>query len=83
MIIECPHCNQSIEIIALNCKIFRCGIFKKDYTQIPPHLPKLECDRLFSENLIYGCGKPFQVIVKVASNDTDTDKITPVICDYI
>ena len=52
-IIQCPHCGIFIEIVELNCKIFRCGIYKDTYIQIPPHLPFLECVRLVQEDLIY------------------------------
>ena len=31
-------------------------------TQIPPHLSFEECNRLKTDNLIYGCGKPFKII---------------------
>ena len=27
-VISCPHCGQFIEVLALNCRIFRCGIYK-------------------------------------------------------
>ena len=59
---KCPHCHIDIEVLKnqINCKIFRCGIFKNSCKQIPPHTKKLECDRLVKENLIYGCGKPFK-----------------------
>ena len=69
---NCPHCGISIEIEQINCAIFRCGIYKQNGQQIPPHLPKEECDRLFCENLIYGCGRPFII----------TENI-PKKCDYI
>ncbi len=70
LIISCPYCNQSIEVVELNCRIFRCGIMKSNFTQIHPHLPKSECDRLFNEQLIYGCGKPFK-LVKSTTPDQD------------
>ena len=77
MIVSCPHCNQYIEIIELNCKIFRCGIFKKTFQQIDPHLAKLDCIRLYENGEIYGCGKPFRA-------ETRADGIIIcVICDYI
>jgi len=72
-IIECPHCAQNIEIIELNCRIFRCGVLKKNYKQIDPHLSKDNCEQLKREDLIYGCGKPFYI---------DESRKT-VICDYI
>jgi len=71
-IVQCPHCGIFIEIVELNCKIFRCGIYKDTYMQIPPHLPFLECVRLVQEDLIYGCGKPFQIINNI-----------PYPCNYI
>jgi hypothetical protein len=64
---DCPHCYVGITVLKnqLNCKIFRCGEYRvdgpgyKEGDPIPPHLPKVECDRLVAENLIKGCGKPF------------------------
>jgi hypothetical protein len=67
---ECPHCGIGIEILEINCAIFRCGVYKDTYQQIPPHLPKTECDALVEK--IYGCGKPFQLV---------GDKLEP--CDYV
>jgi hypothetical protein len=72
-IIECPHCFISIIVEALNCRIFRCGIYKHNNEQINPHLCKAECDQLFLSDAIYGCGKPFQIL----------DDLSVVICDYI
>lgn len=50
---ECPHCACLIEIIALNCKIFRCGILKKSGEQINQHLSKEQCDDLVAKGLIW------------------------------
>ena len=75
-LVFCPHCNQGIEVIKRNCCIFRCGIMKSDYKQIPPHLPKVECDKLAAEDKIYGCGKPFQLVFIEG-------EWKPVICEYI
>lgn len=74
----CPHCSQYVEVKKkeLNCRIFRHGCFKDSFVQIPPHLCKTECDRLANEQLIYGCGKPFEVV-----GDTD-ETMEAVICDY-
>lgn len=72
LVLVCPHCEKYVEILELNCKIFRHGIYKKDYAQINPHLPKNICDFLTDNELIYGCGKPFMIV---------DDK--PFICDYI
>ena len=61
MFVCCPHCDITIEIIELNCRIFRCGILKSNGQQIDPHLSKKYCDWLVERNEIYGCGKPFKV----------------------
>ena len=74
LFIECPHCGTSIEIVKLNCRIFRCGVYKKTGKQINPHLPKEDCDRLCSEDAIYGCGKPF----RITEDECIVEK-----CDYI
>ena len=76
LIIKCPHCEDFIEIEVLNCKIFRHGVFKNNGQNIPPHSSKANCDSYITNNLIYGCGKPFKIIV-------DGDKYIVEICDYI
>jgi hypothetical protein len=77
--IECPHCLQYIIIMKkeINCAIFRHGVLKSNGVQIPPHLPKILCDELVSKNLIYGCGKPFQLV------KNNKNEFGPVICGYI
>ena len=75
-ILICPHCNEFLIIKKLNCSIFRHGVFKHNFKQINPHLSKIECDKLFNNNLIYGCGKPFQILIE--NNIWNVIK-----CDYI
>jgi hypothetical protein len=60
MLVECPHCDVWIEILEVNCAIFRCGILKDTGEQINPHLPKKECDDLKKEDKIWGCSRPFK-----------------------
>lgn len=64
---NCPHCNILIQVEKnqINCKIFRCGIYKSNGQPIGPHTKKEECDRLFNQELIYGCSKPFKFNGKV------------------
>lgn len=71
---RCPHCQAIIQVAynQVNCKIFRCGVYKKNNQPIPPHTSKKECDRLTNNNLINGCGKPFKFNGKNVT-----------ICDYI
>lgn len=81
LFIECPHCQIFIEIIELNCCIFRCGILKSNNIQINPHLSKIECDKLTKDNKIYGCSKPFKIIKILNENKDINYKVE--ICDYI
>lgn len=75
-IVICPHCKDYVLIDKINCAIFRHGIFKQNGKQINSHTSKDLCDIYIKNNLIYGCGKPFKIIMV---NDTfDTE-----ICDYI
>lgn len=76
-IVKCPHCNEYIIIEQLNCRIFRHGIYKTDNKQIDPHATKDVCDELIRTNIIYGCGKPFQIIL------TDNNQFIIVKCEYI
>jgi len=75
-IIKCPHCQEFIIILEINCGIFRHGVFKNNGQQIDPHTPKNICDNYIQDNLIYGCSKPFQIIFKDGIFITE-------ICDYI
>ena len=58
MLFECPHCGIRIEIVEINCGIFRCGILKDTGQQIDPHLSKVECEALAGS--IWGCSRPFK-----------------------
>jgi len=65
---ECPHCNGHFIIFSteLNCRIIRHGVLKETGEQMNPHLPKSECDQLFEQSLIWGCGKPVQIVGNTA-----------------
>ena len=77
IIVTCPHCNDQILIEQLNCKIFSHGILKSNNTQINPHASKKDCDDYVNNCLIYGCGKPFEII------ENENNELTAVICKYI
>ena len=86
IIISCPHCGQFSEIIELNCRIFRCGVFKHNLTQIPPHETKEICDDLKLRDVIFGCGKPFRLLEKNRTLDisgSEAFEFEAVVCDYI
>ena len=79
MFINCPNCGIMIEVIALNCRIFRCGVYKENGTQLPPHYPKEDCMKAVEENIIYGCGAAF----KVREETAEDGSLIAEICDYI
>ena len=74
--VKCPHCGEYIIIEEINCAIFRHGIYKTNFEQINPHLPKKQCDELINKKLIYGCGKPFRI-------EKNNNLWVGIICDYI
>lgn len=82
LVVECPHCKEPVLIEKLNCCIFRHGVLKNNEKQIEPHASKDLCDYYVKNDLIYGCGKPFKVILNENSINDD-DKLIAVICDYI
>ena len=57
----CPNCSLMIEVLQVNCNVFRCGVYKDSLLQINPHLPEAQCKQLVKENKIYGCGFPFML----------------------
>lgn len=76
IILSCPHCDDFVLIEQLNCCIFRHGILKKSNKQINPHAPKELCDYYIRNNKIYGCGKPYKIII-------ENNKYKAIKCDYI
>ena len=46
--------------------------------QIPPHTSELICNKLIADNLIWGCGKPFRLLL-----NTDGQAEYAVKCGYI
>jgi phage FluMu protein Com len=75
VVVKCPHCKDVIMILKkeFNCRIFRHGYYKDNNVQMNAHEHKEECDRLFNEGLIYGCGKPFRL----------NEKNVAIVCEYI
>jgi len=64
MIVICPHCKDPIIIKKINCGIFRHGVLKRTQKQMNPHTDESVCEQLIKDDLIYGCGKPFKIVVK-------------------
>lgn len=84
----CPHCGISIVVMKqeLKCRIFRCGQYKRNGMQIPPHSPKNICDKLRENEQIYGCARPFIfkesfVEPSLPSVEHSLPSVEP--CDYI
>jgi len=76
MNVICPHCEQYVIILEINCAIFRHAVLRENFQQINPHADKQTCDYLSSNKLIYGCGKPFKIVV-------ENNKFIAIKCDYI
>ena len=73
----CPNCNGEIIVLKkkLNCRIFRHAIYKNNYQQVNPHATFEQCKHLIENNLIFGCGKPFEVVEQ-------NNSLVAVVCDY-
>ena len=77
-IFDCPNCQNKIIVNKndTNCKIFRHGVYKKNYQQINPHSSLKDCQNFILNNLIFGCSKPFKLIDM-------NDGLYVDVCDYI
>lgn len=62
IIVLCPHCGSYVEILQINCGIFRHGALKSNGEQINPHASRKFCTKLFRRGQINGCGKPFKLV---------------------
>jgi len=62
-IVICPNCDELVMIQELNCCIFRHAILIETEEQIDPHSSKEVCEELVKSGKIYGCGKPFKIVV--------------------
>ena len=71
-----PDCAIAIEIVEINCSIFRCGVYKDTDQQIDSHLSKGECDKLKKQDKIWGCSRPFQLV-------TINETCQLIRCEYI
>jgi hypothetical protein len=72
--LECPHCHVSFVVEALNCGIFRCGVWRATGVQINPHMSEEECNSILAN--IWGCSRPFRVTL-----DAGEFQVAP--CGYI
>ena len=77
-IFNCPNCFEKIIVDKkeLNCRIFRHAIYKHNYKQVDPHLNKQECENHIKNDLVFGCCKPFEIVID------DKNKIYATICEY-
>lgn len=79
-IFQCPHCDCFTQVSEneVNCQIFRHGTIKNTGIQVNPHASKEHCDRLVSQNLVFGCCKPFKLFRGMSGFVEYVEK-----CDYI
>ena len=74
-LIKCPNCQIPIYIESISCMIFRCGVFRSNGEQIPPHASKTECEfyvitnsftvALFRLNTMVSLHLPYVIIFKI------------------
>ena len=74
----CPNCAGTIEVLecAINCCIFRHAIYKSNFQPINPHASQEIIQALKDNDLIEGCGTPFQI-------ESKDGEYTVKICEYI
>lgn len=79
----CLHCQEPFVVShkEFNCRILRHGVYKHNMQPIPPHASKEECDAFVRDGLIFGCGRPLQIVDKNVG--TDSPSYDVVICEYI
>jgi hypothetical protein len=77
IIVICPHCDCQVEILEINCAIFRHGVYKQTGAQMSSHATKSECDNAATQELINGCGKPFRIQMN------ENHGYEAIACDYI
>jgi hypothetical protein len=58
--LPCPHCQELIEVLEINCAIFRHAAFRANGLQVPPHAPREECEGWVARSEVYGCARPFR-----------------------
>lgn len=46
----------------LACKIMRHATFSTTGQPIDPHMPQLQCERLYAVGSVRGCAKPIQLV---------------------
>lgn len=67
LIVTCPWCNVEIIIEKINCAIFRHAVYKISFEQVPPHLAEIECKLAISQDLVWGCCLPFEILNEKAT----------------
>ena len=79
----CLHCQEPFVVshVDFNCRILRHGVYKHNMQQIPPHASKEECDAFVRDGLIFGCGRPLQIVDKNVGEGIPNYNV--VICEYI
>jgi ethanolamine ammonia-lyase large subunit len=79
----CIHCQEPFVIShkEFNCRILRHGVYKANLQPINPHASKDECDAFVKNGLIFGCGRPLQIVDAIA--DGAAGQYSIIGCDYI
>ena len=80
----CPHCEQGIQVHKndINCRIFRHAVYKNNMRPINPHMAQNLCEKLVETNQVFGCAKPFRLVLIDVFNNISNNYIVE-ICEYL
>lgn len=77
---QCPHCRDELYLLEteLNCGIYRHAV-EKNGNSVDPHCSKERMDVLIKNNVIFGCGQPFRIVMEVKNGVNCMNAIS---CDW-
>jgi hypothetical protein len=61
-IMYCPTCYGSVYIEQINCGEFIHACLKANFTQVNPHMSRVDMLALIEDGIIWGCGSKFKVV---------------------
>lgn len=62
-IINCPYCDENIEIVSYACRIYIHGYYKTTMKQVGQHLRPITINSLLKNNKVIGCMGQFRINV--------------------
>jgi hypothetical protein len=50
-------------VLAVNCGVFRHGVWRDSGMQLPPHASRSTCEAAVASGRLDGCGRPFRLLL--------------------